>query len=134
MAKETSTKSDKTNIRRIKANDDAPKKTVKTTAEPVATKTVAKKTKPTKEAKKVSKKSVKKTKVVRDINQPTKNPLIALGNYLRGAWRELKQVRWPTRGATWSMTLAVLLFSAIFVVLILLLDYGFNQLFERILK
>ena len=63
-----------------------------------------------------------------------KNPFVRLGRYFKGAWQELKQVRWPTRGATWKMTLAVLIFSAIFVVLILLLDFGFNQLFELILR
>ena len=60
-------------------------------------------------------------------------PLIALGRYFKGAWVELRQVRWPTRGATWSLTGAVLLFTAFFVVLVLLLDAGFKYLFEQIL-
>jgi preprotein translocase SecE subunit len=123
MAKKPSTTSEKTNIRRITATDDAPKKAAKSS--PKAAKT----TKPV--AKKVGKK--KTAPVARDINVATKNPFVALGNYFRGAWRELKQVRWPTRGATWSMTLAVLLFSAVFVVFILLLDLGFTKLFELML-
>lgn len=124
MAKEKSTKSEKTNIRRIKATDATPKTAAKKTS------TVAKKA-----TKKIQPKTkMTKKKVVRDIDAPSRNPFKALANYFRGAWRELKQVRWPTRASTWSMTLAVLLFSAIFVVFILLLDMGFSALFEQLLK
>jgi preprotein translocase SecE subunit len=56
-----------------------------------------------------------------------------MGRYLKGAWVELRQVRWPTRGATWSLTGAVLLFTGFFVVMVLLLDAGFKFLFEKIL-
>jgi len=59
--------------------------------------------------------------------------LFAIGGYFRGAWQELRLVRWPTRKATWGLTLAVILFSAFFVVLILLLDLLFKYLFELIL-
>ncbi|MGK2896692.1 MAG: preprotein translocase subunit SecE [Candidatus Saccharimonadales bacterium] len=55
-------------------------------------------------------------------------------DYFAGAWYELKQVRWPTRKATWGLTIAVLLFSLFFVVFILLLDAGFKYLFEQLLK
>jgi len=54
--------------------------------------------------------------------------------YFRGAWRELKLVRWPTRRATWSLTGAVLAFSAFFVGFILLIDAFFKYLFQLILK
>lgn len=60
-------------------------------------------------------------------------PLAATGGYFKGAWYELKQVRWPTRGATWSLTGALVLFTAFFVVLILLLDALFKYLFELML-
>jgi preprotein translocase subunit SecE len=60
-------------------------------------------------------------------------PFIATGNYFRGAWYELRQVRWPNRKATWSLTAAVLGFTAFFVVLILLLDALFKYLFQLIL-
>lgn len=63
----------------------------------------------------------------------SKNIFVRIGNYFKGAWVELKQVRWPTRKATWSLTLAVILFSAFFVVLILLLDSLFKYLFELII-
>ncbi len=54
-------------------------------------------------------------------------------NYFSGAWRELRQVRWPNRRATWSLTLAVILFSVFFAALILGLDYVFNELFRKVI-
>lgn len=57
----------------------------------------------------------------------------AIGGYFVGSWRELRQVNWPTRRATWSMTLAVILFTLAFTVVILILDLGFEQLFKRII-
>ena len=60
------------------------------------------------------------------------NIFVALGRYFKGAWIELKQVRWPTRKATWELTAAVLLFTLFFVVLVVILDAGFKALFERI--
>ncbi|MFZ2126405.1 MAG: preprotein translocase subunit SecE [Candidatus Microsaccharimonas sp.] len=60
--------------------------------------------------------------------------LFAIGGYFKGAWVELRLVRWPTRKATWGLTLAVIIFSAFFVVLILLLDLLFKYLFELILS
>lgn len=54
--------------------------------------------------------------------------------YFKGAWIELKQVRWPDRKSTWGMTFAVVLFTLFFVVLILLLDAGFKYLFDFIIK
>lgn len=81
---------------------------------------------------KASKKAPQKATVSE--KKPKKNnPLRALGRYFKGAWVELRQVHWPTRKATWSLTLAVLAFTAFFIVLIVLLDAGFKLLFERIL-
>lgn len=54
-------------------------------------------------------------------------------SYFKGAWYELRQVRWPNRRATWSLTGAVLLFTAFFVVVILLLDALFKYIFQLIL-
>lgn len=59
--------------------------------------------------------------------------LRAIGGYFKGAWAELRQVRWPNRRATWGLTGAVILYSAFFVVLVLLLDAAFKYLFELIL-
>ena len=53
--------------------------------------------------------------------------------YFKGAWYELRQVRWLSRRATWGLTGAVLAFSAFFTVFILLLDVLFKYLFQLIL-
>lgn len=60
-------------------------------------------------------------------------PLHATGGYFKGAWAELKQVRWPTRRATWGLTLAVVLFTLFFVAFIVFLDTIFQQLFDLML-
>ncbi len=88
--------------------------------------------KPAKKTKVVKKKPVKVT--VKRQTPKALVPLFAFGGYFKGAWFELRQVRWPNRRATWSLTGAVLLFTAFFVVLILLLDVLFKFLFEIILK
>lgn len=54
-------------------------------------------------------------------------------DYFKGAWYELRQVRWLSRRATWGLTGAVLAFSAFFTVFILLLDVLFKYLFQLIL-
>jgi len=58
----------------------------------------------------------------------------AFGGYFKGAWTELRNVRWPNRQATWSLTGAVLAFCAFFVIIILLLDALFKYVFELIIK
>lgn len=62
-----------------------------------------------------------------------KNVLARIGGYFKGAWFELRQVRWPNRKATWALTLAVILFSLFFVALIVLLDMLFKYIFELII-
>lgn len=59
---------------------------------------------------------------------------ISIGGYFKGAWKELRQVRWPDRKSAWGMTMAVILFTGFFVAMIVLLDYVFKLLFELILK
>ena len=60
-------------------------------------------------------------------------PFVYLGRYLRDAWRELRQVRWPNRKLTWKMVLAVFAYTALFMVVIFLLDLFFTWLFNLIL-
>lgn len=67
-------------------------------------------------------------------NKSLSKILTSIGGYFKGSWRELRQVRWPDNKSAWGMTVAVILFTAFFVVLIALLDIGFKQLFELILK
>lgn len=85
-----------------------------------------------------SKKTVKKR-----TQAPAKDPsernffmraLMGFLGYFKGAWFELRQVRWPNRRATWSMTGALLGFTAFFVVFILLIDLLFENLFKLILR
>lgn len=79
-----------------------------------------------------AKEASKKAKTVRADGE-NRGPLGAVGAYFKGAWQELRQVRWPNRRNTWSLTLAVLGFTAFFAVLILLVDAGFQYLFREIL-
>jgi preprotein translocase subunit SecE len=101
------------NVTRIKAADTAPAKKKSVTAKKVKT----------------SKKPITKKPAPKFLR-----PFILLGEYFKGAWFELRQVRWPNRRATWSLTGAVLAFTAFFVVLVVLLDVLFKFLFEQILK
>ncbi len=80
-----------------------------------------------------------KTKITRvSVPKKPKNkfliPLFYIGGYFKGSWKELHQVRWPNRKATWGMTAAVIFFTTFFVVLIISLDWIFNQLFKLIIK
>lgn len=60
-------------------------------------------------------------------------PFVAFFRYLKNAFKEIRQVRWPSRKATWKMVLAVLIYTALFVVVISLLDLFFTWLFNIIL-
>lgn len=60
-------------------------------------------------------------------------PFVAFFTYLRDSWREIRQVRWPNRKATWKMVLAVLIYTILFVALISLLDIFLTWLFNLIL-
>lgn len=53
--------------------------------------------------------------------------------YFRSAWKELRQVNWPTRKETWKLTLAVFLFAIFFGVILAITDYGLDKIFRRIL-
>ena len=63
-----------------------------------------------------------------------KRILTAPFRYLRDSWREIRQVRWPNRKATWKMVFAIFVYTALFIVLIMLLDVFFTWLFNTILK
>lgn len=60
-------------------------------------------------------------------------PFVALGRYLRDSWRELRQVRWPNRKATWKMVLAVFIYTLLFVGFLTLLDVLFDLLFNKLI-
>lgn len=92
-----------------------------------------KSTKSSKSAKTVAKKPATATTTEGDSARNSRNPFSAIGRYLQGAWHELRQVRWPDRKSTWSMTGALLAFTGFFVVVILLLDAGFEYIFTLIM-
>ncbi|MBN9398047.1 preprotein translocase subunit SecE [Candidatus Saccharibacteria bacterium 47-87] len=82
---------------------------------------------------KVTRISAKSKRVEKKPKEHKKSFLGGIGRYFKGAWVELRQVRWPNRRATWALTLAVILFSVFFGVLISLLDTLFKYLFELII-
>lgn len=67
----------------------------------------------------------------RDVRMP--KWLRAIGGYFKGAVEELRLVKWPTRKATWSFTVAVITFTLATTAFILALDYGFEQLFKQVI-
>ena len=120
--KKSAAKSSDSNVTRIKASS-APTSKKKGDVEKV-TKVVA-------GNKAIKAKKLKKPSTPGQSRVP--RPIRATSAYFKGAWVELRQVRWPNRRATWGLTGAVLVYSAFFVVLVLLLDAGFKYMFELIL-
>lgn len=146
----------KAKITRIKANDH--ESIEKTSDQPVITrKKVVIEDKATKKAKKAAKKALKseeKTKEVKPkkqkvikhpklhkilmiITAPFRfifKPFAKLGHYVADSWREIRQVRWPNRKATWKMVIAVIIYTAIFVAFITLIDALLTLIFNNFLK
>lgn len=60
-------------------------------------------------------------------------PLFAAGRYVRDSWHELRQVEWPNRRATWSLTWAVLAFTVFFAVIVTLLDWLFQFIVKSVI-
>lgn len=122
-------------VTRIKASD-GPRKEEKTDTPAITRKKVVVKDKKTEKAKRASAKKVEKTI---DAKKTEKKPFflvapfVYLGRYLRDSWMELRQVRWPNRKTTWKMVLAVIVYSALFMAIISLLDLFFSWLFGLIL-
>lgn len=54
-------------------------------------------------------------------------------SYFKASYKELKLVTWPNRKQTIQLTFAVFVFAFSIGVVIALLDYGLNKLFEIIL-
>lgn len=129
MSNQPSKNKTKTNITKITASSNMqqkPELEVQTT-----TKTL--------KSPKTSPKSPKTAKTP-STEKPLKNvfilfrPFVAFGRYLRNSWREIRQVRWPNRKATWKMVLAVFFYCAIFMIFILVLDAFFTFIFNQLLN
>ncbi len=124
-------------ITRIKASD-GPRKKEEADEPAITRKKVVVKDKKSEKIKRKEKKDAEK-KVAAEKEKTKKKPFILfrpfvyLGRYIRDSWRELRQVRWPNRKATWKMVLAVLAYTALFIVFISLLDLFFTWLSNLIL-
>lgn len=53
--------------------------------------------------------------------------------YFINAWKELRQVKWPTARETTKLTIAVFVFAIIFGVVIALVDYGLDYIFKQVI-
>ena len=124
-------------VTRIKAGDkksDEPKKAS-------TSKDVKEAVKIAKNIVKEEKKTIKKEKKplpmpLRIITAPFRwifKPFAALGRSIRDSWREIRQVRWPNRKATWKLVGAIFIYSAFFIILVMLLDALFNFIFSKII-
>ncbi|MBR5939510.1 preprotein translocase subunit SecE [Candidatus Saccharibacteria bacterium] len=123
-------------ITKIKASDSSMKEEKK--SEPTITrkKVVVEDKKSEKNKKKLLKKAEKNIDKKKSDKKPfiLICPFVYLGRYLKDSWKELRQVRWPNRKATWKMVLAVIIYTALFVLIISLLDIFFTWLFNLILR
>lgn len=60
-------------------------------------------------------------------------PIVYFFRYLRDSWHEIRQVRWPSRKATWKLFFAILIYTFLFGAIIMLLDVFFTWLFNLII-
>ena len=123
-------------VTRIKASD-SPRKEEKSDEATITRKKVVVKDKKQEKSARKSKQALEKQidATKKDEKKPfiLIRPFVYLIRYIRGAWHELRQVRWPNRKATWKMVLAVIVYTAIFAIAISLLDLFFSWLFGLIL-
>lgn len=120
-------------VTRIKAKENGPNSTEKADEKaknpPVKT--------PKEQPKKVE--SDKKSDKQSDKKKSTKKPFILIRpivyffRYLRDSWREIRQVRWPSRKATWKLFFAIIIYVLIIGGIIMLLDIFFTWLFNTII-
>ncbi len=125
-------------VTRIKASDEPRKKEEESDAPAITRKKVVVKDKKTEKAKREKTKADEKKLSTATKKQEKKPffliaPFVYLWRYIRDSWMELRQVRWPNRKTTWKMVLAVVVYSALFMVIISLLDLFFSWLFGLIL-
>ncbi len=60
-------------------------------------------------------------------------PIVYFFRYLRDSWREIRQVRWPSRKATWKLFFAIIIYTLLFGAIIMLLDVLFTWVFNTII-
>ena len=57
---------------------------------------------------------------------------ILLLRFFRDAWKELRQVQWPTARETIRLTTAVFIFSILFGVVVAIVDFGLDKVFRKL--
>ena len=91
----------------------------------------------TKKSLKTAEKSEKKPKTTEKSTEKKPfiliRPLVYLGRYIKDSWKELRLVRWPTRKAAWKLVLAIFIYTALFITIIMLLDALFTWLFNIVI-
>lgn len=60
-------------------------------------------------------------------------PFIKLWKYLRDSWHELGKVEWPSRSATWRMTLSVIIFCLVVGAFVLLCDWASQWIIQEVI-
>ena len=125
-------------VTRIKAGDkkseEEPKKTSTSKNVKEAVKIAKKIVKEDKESKKAIKADKKQRKAK---EEKPKNGFVrvitAPFRYIRDSWREIRQVSWPNRKATWKLVGAIFIYAAFFIALTMALDALFNFIFSKII-
>lgn len=128
-------------VTRIKAKDLAPEKEPKNSSTRVVRSVKVKETKISSKTNK-AKKAEKPKKVEKSVSSAKEGkkpfilvrPFVYFGRYLKASWQEIRQVRWPSRKTTWKLFLAILVYTLIFVVVIMLLDALFSWLFNTVIS
>lgn len=58
---------------------------------------------------------------------------VLLFSYFRGAWEEVRQVKWPKGKETAKLTFAVFMFAIFFMAIITLADFGLDKVFKQLI-
>jgi len=53
--------------------------------------------------------------------------------YFKGAFDEIRKVTWPTRKEAFKLTFSVIVFALVFAMFTSVIDFGINELFNKIL-
>jgi preprotein translocase subunit SecE len=68
------------------------------------------------------------------IEEMKKSPSKGFANFFKELRAETHRITWPSRIAAKKATISVTVFSAIYIVLIAIFDFGFKNLFTVIFK
>lgn len=67
------------------------------------------------------------------MSKPTLKPVVSLMDYFRNSWLELGKITWPSRKVTIRLTIAVIVFSAVFALLSGIIDFGLTAAIEQVI-